>query len=127
LIPVANRTETDELRKVEDVICEEVNVKHVEYIEAGDSDVIKLKAKANFKSLGARLSKQMKAVAARVGQMSQEEIRDFQRAGGILFDIAGEETHLERGDIDVTAEDVEGWLVASEGGMTVALDTQITP
>lgn len=127
LIPVANRREIEELRKVEDVIREEVNVKYVDYVEAGDTDIIKLKAKANFKSLGAKLGKKMKAVAARVQTLTQEEIRLFQTAGSLPVDVDGESITLERGDIDVIAEDVEGWLVSSEAGMTVALDSQITP
>ncbi len=127
LIPAASRQEIEELRKVEDVIREEVNVKHVEYVEAGDSDVIKLKAKANFKSLGAKLGKKMKAVAARIQTLSQDEIRSFQAAGNLPLEVEGESVTLERGDIDVIAEDVEGWLVSSERGMTVALDTAISP
>ncbi|MFI5201148.1 MAG: isoleucine--tRNA ligase, partial [Candidatus Kapaibacterium sp.] len=127
LIPVANRAEIDELRKVEEVIREEVNVKHVEYVESGDSDVIKLKAKANFKSLGSKLGKAMKDVASRVQKLSQEEIRAYQSTGSLLLDVDGARVTLERGDVEVTAEDVEGWLVSSEGGITVALDTQMTP
>ncbi|HZK76918.1 MAG TPA: DUF5915 domain-containing protein, partial [Candidatus Kapabacteria bacterium] len=127
LIPVANRNEIAELRKVEEVIREEVNVKHVEYVESGDSDVIKLKAKANFKSLGSKLGKAMKTVAARVQKLSQDEIRAYQSTGSLLLEIEGNEIMLERGDIEIIAEDVEGWLVSSEGGMTVALDTAMTP
>ena len=127
LIPVQNRREIEELRKVEDVIREEVNVKHVEYVEAGDSDVIKLKAKANFKTLGARLGKAMKAVASRVQSLSQDDIRAYQQQGGFTLEVDGMDVTLERGDIEVIAEDVEGWLVSSEGEMTVALDTYLTP
>ncbi len=127
LIPVTNRREIEELRKVEDVIRDEVNVKHVEYAEAGDSDVIQLKAKANFKTLGARLGKAMKSAAARIQKLTQDEIRAYQTNGELAIDIDGEQVKLERGDIDVTAEDIQGWLVSSEGGMTVALDTQLTP
>ncbi len=127
LIPVANRAEIDELRKVEEVIREEVNVKHVEYVESGDSDVIKLKAKANFKSLGSKLGKAMKAVASRVQTLSQEEIRAYQSTGSLILAIDGADVSLERGDIDIIAEDVEGWLVSSEGSITVALDTAMTP
>ncbi len=127
LIPAANRAEISELRKVEDIIREEVNVKHVEYVESGDSDVIKLKAKANFKSLGARLGKAMKAVAPRVQHLTQEEIRAYQSGGTLLLDVDGTAVTLERGDVEIIAEDVEGWLVSSEGGITVALNTAMTP
>jgi isoleucyl-tRNA synthetase len=109
------------------VIRDEVNVKHIEYAESGDSDVIKLKAKANFKTLGARLGKSMKGVAARVQTLSQDEIRAYQTAGGLALNVDGEDVTLLRGDVEVTAEDVEGWLVSSERGMTVALDTHMTP
>ncbi|HEY3874585.1 MAG TPA: class I tRNA ligase family protein, partial [Candidatus Kapabacteria bacterium] len=127
LIPVSNRSEIAELRKVEDVIREEVNVKHVDYVESGDSDVIKLKAKANFKTLGAKLGKAMKPVAARIGKLSQEEIRTFQSTGDLILEEDGTNVTLERGDLEIIAEDVEGWLVSSEGGITVALDTAMTP
>jgi isoleucyl-tRNA synthetase len=127
LIPVANRYESEELRKVEDVIREEVNVKRVEYVESGDSDVIKLRAKANFKVLGAKLGKSMKSAAARIGKLTQEEIREYQQRGELSLDVEGQTITFERGDFDVSAEDVEGWLVSSEGGFTVALDTQLTP
>jgi isoleucyl-tRNA synthetase len=126
LIPVANRYEIEELRKVEDVIRDEVNVKRVEYVQAGDSDVIKLKAKANFKLLGAKLGKQMKVVAARVQTMTQDELRDFQQTGRVTLNVEGNDYELERGEIDILAEDIEGWLVSSEGGITVALDTQMS-
>ena len=149
LIPVANRRQVEELRKVEDVIREEINVKRVEFIESGDSDVIKLKAKANFKTLGTRLGKQMKSVAKRVTELTQDEIRVYQQEGSIKLDMrefylthdlgfGGDElaqvtpheaehtVTLERGDIDVIAEDVEGWLVSTDGGITVALDTHIS-
>ena len=127
LIPVANRGEIAELRKVEEVIREEVNVKHVEYVESGDSDVIKLKAKANFKQLGAKLGKRMKAVAARVQSLSQEQIHIYQSAGALTLSVDDNEVILERGDLEIIAEDVEGWLVSSEGGITVALDTELSP
>jgi isoleucyl-tRNA synthetase len=126
LIPVANRHEIEELRKVEDVIRDEVNVKRVEYVQAGDSDVIKLKAKANFKLLGAKLGKSMKVVAARVQTMTQDELRDFQQTGRVTLNVEGNDYELERGEIDILAEDIEGWLVSSEGGITVALDTQLS-
>jgi len=126
LVPVANRWEIEQLRKVEDVVRDEINVKRVEYVEAGDSDVIKLKAKANFKLLGAKLGKNMKSVAQLVQNMSQEEIRSFQQQGFFTFSVGEENVALERGEIEVMAEDVEGWLVSSEGGITVALDTHIT-
>jgi len=127
LIPVARRNEIDELRKVEDVIRDEINVKKVEYVEAGDSDVIKLKAKANFKTLGAKLGGMMKAVAARVQKLSQDELRAYQTVGSLAFELDGTNVILEHGDIEIIAEDVEGWLVSSEGAVTVALDTAMTP
>jgi len=126
LVPSANRTEIEELRKVEDIILDEVNVKRVEHIEHGDSDVIKRKAKANYKLLGAQLGKEMKHVAARIATMTDDEITMYERHGSIDLQI-GEVTHrIERGEIEIVTEDVEGWLVASEYGVTVALDTELS-
>jgi len=127
LIPSANRREIEELRKVEEIILDEVNVKRVEHIEFGDSDVIKRKAKANFKLLGAKLGKQMKSASARILKMTDDEIRTFEQQNYIDFDIEGNFVRIERGEIEIVAEDVEGWLVSSEGGVTVALDTHLTP
>jgi isoleucyl-tRNA synthetase len=127
LIPCANRYDIEELRKVEEIVLDEVNVKRVEYVLFGDSDVIKRKAKANFKALGARLGKQMKSVAARIQTMNDEEITRYEQQLFIEFTIDGENVRVERGEIDITAQDVEGWLVSGEAGVTVALDTHITP
>jgi isoleucyl-tRNA synthetase len=127
LIPCANRYEIEELRKVEEIVLDEVNVKKIDYVLYGDSDVIKRKAKANFKLLGARLGKQMKSAAARIGKMTDDEIRTYDEQMFIDFDIDGEKVRIERHEIDITAEDVEGWLVATERGVTVALDTALSP
>jgi isoleucyl-tRNA synthetase len=126
LIPVADKWQVEEFRKVEEIIRDEVNVKRVEFIESGDSDVIKLKAKANFKTLGARLGKQMKAAAQAVTKLTQKQIRQYQQQGSLMVELDGEHISLERGDIDVMAEDIEGWLVSSEGSLTVALDTHLS-
>lgn len=127
LIPCANRYDIEELRKIEDIVLDEVNVKRIEYVLFGDSDVIKRKAKANFKTLGARLGKQMKSVAARIAKMTDEEITRFEQQMFLDLVIDNENVRLERGDLDVTADDVEGWLVSGEAGVTVALDTHISP
>ncbi|MDP4221344.1 MAG: class I tRNA ligase family protein, partial [Bacteroidota bacterium] len=126
LVPSANRKDIEELRKVEEIILDEVNVKRVEHVEFGDSDVIKRKAKANFKLLGAKLGKQMKNASARIAKMTDDEIRTFEQQGYIDFPVEGENIRIERGEIEIVAEDVEGWLVSSEGGVTVALDTAIS-
>ncbi len=127
LVPSANRKDIEELRKVEEIILDEVNVKRVEHIEFGDSDVIKRKAKANFKLLGAKLGKQMKSASARIAKMTDDEIRAFEQQSFIDFPIEGETIRIERGEIEIVAEDVEGWLVSSQGGVTVALDTSLSP
>ncbi|MEP7234500.1 MAG: isoleucine--tRNA ligase [Ignavibacteriota bacterium] len=127
LIPSANRKDIEELRKVEEIILDEVNVKRVEHIEFGDSDVIKRRAKANFKLLGAKLGKQMKHASSRIATMNDDEIRLFEQQGYIEFPIEGENIRIDRGEIEIVAEDVEGWLVSSEAGVTVALDTAISP
>ena len=127
LIPSANRREIEELRKVEDIIIDEVNVKRVEYILYGDSDVIKRKAKANFKVLGAKLGKDMKTVAAAIGAWKETDIQTFDSQGFIEIPVGETAYKIVRSDVDITAEDVEGWLVSSEGGVTVALDTSLSP
>lgn len=107
------------------IVREEVNVDAIEFV-AGEGDLVKRSAKPNFKTLGKRLGKQMKTVAAAVGQLSDEDIAAYMRDNAITVTADGEAVELGEGDLLVSAEGVEGWLVGREDGVTVALDSTLT-
>ncbi|MEZ4701707.1 MAG: isoleucine--tRNA ligase [Rhodothermales bacterium] len=126
IMVVTGGTTTEEaVERVRSIILEEVNVKAVEYV-SGSSRVVKRAARANFKALGRRLGPDMKAAAARIKEMSEEEISRFLEEGQIMLDISGRPMPFQGEDIEVVSEGIDGWLVDQEDGVTVALDTTIS-
>lgn len=113
---------------VSGIIKEEVNVQTIEYVEDEDGSVISKKAKPNFKTLGPRYGKDMKALAERIRLMSHKQIARLEQEGEIEIDIDGRLFKIERADVDIVHEDIEGWLVAADDAhrIMVALDTEIT-
>ncbi len=114
-----------DVERQRDIILDEVNVKDIEYVE-GTSGVVKRSAKPNFKALGRRLGKLMKPVNQRVRALRDEEIEQYLTEGSLTLDIEGQKVALGPGDLEITSEGIEGWLVGQESGVTVALDTTIT-
>jgi isoleucyl-tRNA synthetase len=125
MVPVLNDKTEEQLRKVEELIKNEVNVKEINYLRDSEG-VISKKAKANFKTLGAKLGAKMKAAAAVINEMSQHQIADFERNKTIELEIDGALYSFSAEDIEVNAEDIPGWSVAGKDGLTVALDISIT-
>ncbi len=125
MVPVLSQTFADNLRHVQDLILSEVNVKEVELLEEGSAVLVK-SIKPNFKTIGPKYGKQMKAIAALVGQMSGDDISVIESTGTWNGTIDGESIELDLADFEITAQDIPGWLVASEGGLTVALDITIS-
>ena len=121
LIPVLDSPIKTQLKKVEDLIKAEVNVKEIEYI-SDTSDFIKKKIRPNFKALGARLGAKMKSVSAIIVNFTQQDITLFEREGQFVIKIDGENLPLSINEVEITAEDIPGWSVASKGSFTVALD-----
>ncbi len=117
--------EEGEVRAVEGIVLDEVNVKALETLGA-DSDVIRKSAKPNFKALGKRLGPLMKAANAAVRALGTEAITRYETDGRITLDLDGTPTTFEAGDLEITSEGIEGQLVRQEGGVTVALDTTLT-
>ncbi|HZG01939.1 MAG TPA: DUF5915 domain-containing protein [Chitinophagales bacterium] len=103
-----------------------MNVKHIEFVH-DDSDLVSKKAKANFKLLGQRLGKKMKDVAALVAEMNTADIAKLEQTGEATFNLNGEQISVRKEEVDITAEDLQGWSVATDAGLTVALDITITP
>ncbi len=126
IVPVLSENFRKQFEAVENIILTEVNVKEVEYLTDA-SGIIKKKIKPNFKTLGPKYGKLMKQIAAFVNQMEQTAIADFERSGNYNAVIDGENVNLQLEDVEIISEDIPGWQVASEGGLTVALDINVTP
>ena len=125
MVPVLSSQEKGRLQLVEDLIISETNVKTVEYLE-DDAGVLTKKIKPNFRKLGAHFGPKMKSVAAKINQLNQDDIKAFERDQQLAFELDREMITLSLDDVEITSEDIPGWLVASEGGLTVALDITIT-
>ena len=125
LIPVLDPAMAEQIAAVKNLIMSEVNVKEVELIE-NTAGIITKRIKPNFKTLGPRYGKQMKQIAALTAEFSQERIAEIEAAPETVLDIAGEKIVVTPADFEITSEDMPGWLVASEGKLTVALDITIT-
>ncbi len=125
MIPVLDAKIESRLRLVEDLIKNEVNVKEIEYITETEG-VIKKKAKANFKTLGAKLGGKMKAAAALINNLDQQQIAIMEREQSLNIIVDGEQIILAPEDMDIIAEDIPGWSVAHKDSLTVALDISIS-
>ncbi len=107
------------------VILEETNIKDIEFI-ANDSELLKKKAKPNFKALGPRYGKLVKPIVARIGACTIDEINTLERDGTLTVSINGEEITLTADDIEIQHEDIEGWTIGTDGDIVLALDTVLT-
>jgi isoleucyl-tRNA synthetase len=108
------------------VILEEINVKAIEFIDES-SPIVRKTATANFKIIGPKFGKQVNAVAKRIKEMSSAEIVQLEKDGTVSAEVAGNPVTISREDVSISAQSIEGWLVDSEAGLTVALDTALTP
>lgn len=129
IIPVLDARVKEQLEKVKDLILGEVNVKEAEFI-SDTTGLITKKIRPNFKTLGKIYGKQMKEIAAAFGALSQEVISEIQTAEasgtGYVLSLPSGDVTLNKGDYEISSEDMPGWLVATEGAMTIALDVTIT-
>jgi len=140
LLPVLNDTFQEDIELVKDLILSEVNVKEIEFI-TNTEGIVSKKAKANFKTLGKRLGKNMKEAADIIQSLDQQAIAEFEKNGSISIilnsnidptldpninpTLKGGEIKLEADDLEIVSEDIPGWQVASEDGITVALDVSL--
>jgi isoleucyl-tRNA synthetase len=125
MVPVLNPEMKQQLALVEDLIKAEVNVKEFEYITDTEG-VIKKKIKPNFIALGKKLGAKMKTVGAAISAFSQHDISTLEKEGQITITVDDEAITLLINEVDISAEDIPGWSVASKGSLTVALDITIT-
>ena len=125
MIPVLDEQQRKEIAAVADLIKSEVNVKELELIDDASGILVK-SIKPNFKVLGPRFGKDMKEIARKINEFSAEDIQKIERDGEIQVEVSGNLLTLENGDVEITSQDIEGWLVANSGNITVALDITIS-
>jgi isoleucyl-tRNA synthetase len=125
MIPVLDANQKAEIEAVSNLIKAEVNVKEVELLDDASGILVK-QIKPNFKTLGPRFGKDMNLISKEITSFSQEQINELDRQGNINIDISGKSIILSLDDVEITSQDIPGWLVANSGGITVALDITIT-
>ena len=125
MIPVNSPAQREEILAISDLIKHEVNVKQVELLEDA-SDILVKQIKPNFKALGPRFGKDMKLIANAIQGLRANDIKQIEEKGGLDIEINGKSIRLQFDDVEITSQDIEGWLVANQGAMTVALDVTIS-
>ena len=125
MIPVVDEEQRAHIEAVKALIMSEVNVKEIKFVD-GAAGVLVKKVKCDFKKMGPKFGKQMKAVAAAVAEMSQEAIAELEKNGSYTLQLDGTDVLVEATDVEIFSEDIPGWLVANEGKLTVALDVTVT-
>lgn len=125
LIPALNATLEERIRSVEEIIQSEVNIKEIEFLDA-DNTLIRKKVKANFKELGARMGQRMKDVASRIAQFSQFEISQLEAEGRLNLPLETGPAEIFLQDVEISSDDIPGYLVSNKGSLTVALDIQLS-
>ena len=125
MIPIDSKQQKEEIQAVADLIKHEVNIKEIELLEDA-SDILVKQIKPNFKTLGPRFGKDMKSIANAINNLSADDIKNIEQKGQLDIEINGKMLTLGLEDVEITSQDIEGWLVANEGALTVALDVTIT-
>ena len=126
VIPVRDENMKTQIEKVQHLICSELNVKEVEFL-AADNDLLVKKIKPNFKTLGPRYGKVMKALGAAIMAFSQQQINALEADGRCVVSVEGQDCEVLISDVEIATQDIPGWVVANDGSLTVALDIQLTP
>lgn len=122
-IPATDACQKENIEAMSQLILDEVNVKELEFVEG---DMLEKKVKCNFRVMGKKFGKLMKAVAAAVGALSQDAINELCVNGSVQVDVDGQTVEIVREDVEIVSEDIPGWTVANDGALTVALDLEIT-
>ncbi len=126
MVPVLNDHFREQFEAVKNIILTEVNVKEVEFLN-DSSEIIRKRIKPNFKVIGPKYGKLMKEISQALGNFTTSQIAQFERSGSFTLHAGNTEIPLVTEDVEITTEDIPGWLVGSEGNLTIALDIHITP
>lgn len=124
ILPVSNEQDRVVIRQMEDVILEEINVKKIEIV-TDDSGIVRKKAKPNFRSLGQKFGKTVQPIASRIREFTSKEITQLEQDGVMVVPVNGVDYTIAKEDVEILHEDLQGWMVESDGTMTVALDTEL--
>ena len=125
LVPAMNDEQKAQILAIRDLVLGEVNVKEME-CEGGENLLVK-KVKCNFRVMGKKFGKQMKAVAAQVDALDQQQIAALEKNASIEITVDGAPATIELADVEIISQDIPGWEVANEGALTVAMETELTP
>lgn len=125
MIPVLNGEDKAKVEAGKDIVLTEINVKEIEYISE-DSGILVKNIKPDFKVLGKKYGKLMKQIAGAIKDFSQDDIKTIEKEGEFKFDIEGQEVTILLDEVEISSQDIPGWLVASNGKLTVALDVTVT-
>jgi isoleucyl-tRNA synthetase len=125
MIPVLDDKEREDILAIQNLIIAEVNIKAIELIDDA-SDILVKSIKPNFRVLGPRFGKDMRFVGQEVAKFTAKEISKIEKDGKINIEINGKVVSLSVEDVEITSQDIEGWLVTNQDGLTVALDINIS-
>lgn len=125
LIPVLSERDREAVAKMEETILDEINVKQIEFV-TGESTIIRKRAKPNFKILGPKYGNKVQEVAAAIRKFSSSDMYALEMAGTIELHVNGHQLTVAREDVEILHDDIAGWLIESDGELTVALDTAMT-
>ncbi|MBL4604184.1 MAG: class I tRNA ligase family protein, partial [Flavobacteriaceae bacterium] len=125
MIPIESTEQKDEILAVSNLIKHEVNIKEIELLEDASGILVK-QIKPNFKTLGPKYGKDMKSISNAIRSFSKEDISRIEKEGKIPIELEGKIINLGLADVEISSKDIEGWLVANEGSITVALDVTIS-
>ncbi|MDE5827383.1 MAG: isoleucine--tRNA ligase [Duncaniella sp.] len=126
MVPVADDNRRAALEAIQDLVKSEINVKDLKIV-GNDEGILVKSVKPDFKKLGPKFGKQMKAAAEIIKNLDAKSIAALERDGKLSFDLNGTPAEVDLADVEIISEDIPGWLVANEGNLTIALDVTVTP
>ncbi len=125
MLPVQSENFRQQVERVQHLICSELNIKEIEFL-APDNDILVKRIKPNFKTLGPRYGKIMKAISAQIQNFTQQEINALEAAGRCDLSVEGQQVEILLSDVEIATQDIPGWVVANDGSLTVALDIVVS-
>ncbi len=125
MLPVQSENFRQQVERVQHLICSELNIKEIEFL-APDNDILVKRIKPNFKTLGPRYGKIMKAISAQIQNFTQQEINALEAAGRCDLSVEGQPVEILLSDVEIATQDIPGWVVANDGSLTVALDIMVS-
>ena len=126
MVPAADDTQRATLEAIADLVKSELNIKELRIV-SGDENIIVKRVKPDFKKLGPKYGKNMKAVAAAVQALDTKAVAELEKNGSVEIDVNGTPAVIDLADVEIISEDIPGWLVANEGSLTIALDITVDP